>query len=431
MKRYTKPELWGGVECSHWRLNDSYLNQLDIGGREKSSLQDLEKFAELGIRKLRYPVLMESFVSDSGTQWAATKSALNKLHSLGISPIIEFLHHGCGPMDCTFLDKNFPARIQRFASEVALRFPWVKYYCPINEPLTTARFSGLYGIWYPHHRDQKTFARIFIAQVLGTVLSIKAIREINPEAKFIQIEDLCKIYSTPRLQYQADFENERRWLTFDLLTSKVLPGHPMWAYLTWCGIKEKELYLIAEEASAPDVLGLNHYVTSERFLDHRLDDYPEVLKGGNGTHEYVDLEAVRVPLDEPAGLEVLLKECWNRYSMPIALTEIHLCGANDDQIRWFHEAWKVALKLLAEGIPITGVCAWALTGSYGWDKLLTQIPGKFEQGVFNIHNGQLVDSSYSLFIKDLVAKGESTHPSLNQKGWWHSEERFLKKLQCA
>ena len=26
------------------------------------------------------------------------------------------------------------------------RYPWIDAYTPVNEPLTTARFSGLYGI---------------------------------------------------------------------------------------------------------------------------------------------------------------------------------------------------------------------------------------------------------------------------------------------
>ena len=28
--------------------------------------------------------------------------------------------------------------------------PHITNYTPVNEPLTTARFSGLYGAWYPH-----------------------------------------------------------------------------------------------------------------------------------------------------------------------------------------------------------------------------------------------------------------------------------------
>ena len=44
----------------------------------------------------------------------------------------------------------------------------------------------------------------------------------------------------------------------------------------------------------PDIIGINHYVTSERFLDERLDRYPPHTHGGNDRHRYADVEAVRV-----------------------------------------------------------------------------------------------------------------------------------------
>ena len=52
-------ELWGGVECTINRVRDQYFNQLELSGhwhREK----DLERFAELGLRTLRFPILWES-----------------------------------------------------------------------------------------------------------------------------------------------------------------------------------------------------------------------------------------------------------------------------------------------------------------------------------------------------------------------------------
>ncbi len=49
---------------------------------------------------------------------------------------------------------------------------------------------------------------------------MEQVRRINPRAKFLQTEDFGKAYASPELQYQADFENERRWLTFDLLRGR-------------------------------------------------------------------------------------------------------------------------------------------------------------------------------------------------------------------
>jgi dTDP-4-dehydrorhamnose reductase len=117
--------------------------------------------------------------------------------------------------------KIFPELLADYAKEVARKFPWIKYYTPVNEPLTTARFSGLYGLWYPHATNNKSFLVMLLNQLKAVVLSMKAIREINPDAKLVQTEDLAKIHSTPKLKYQRDFENHRRWLSYDLLCGKV------------------------------------------------------------------------------------------------------------------------------------------------------------------------------------------------------------------
>ena len=103
------------------------------------------------------------------------------------------------------------------ARAVAERYPWVDAYTPVNEPLTTARFSALYGHWHPHSRDSKTFIRVLLTQIRAVVTAMHAIREINRDAQLIQTEDLGKTFSTRQLAYQAEFENERRWLTYDLL----------------------------------------------------------------------------------------------------------------------------------------------------------------------------------------------------------------------
>ena len=60
------------------------------------------------------------------------------------------MHHGSGPAYTDLKDPDFPNKLAKYAKAVAKKFPWLEYYTPVNEPLTTARFSGLYGLWYPH-----------------------------------------------------------------------------------------------------------------------------------------------------------------------------------------------------------------------------------------------------------------------------------------
>ena len=51
-------ELWGGPECTVNRVGDTYFDQLKRTGHA-DRLADLDLFADLGFRALRYPVLWE------------------------------------------------------------------------------------------------------------------------------------------------------------------------------------------------------------------------------------------------------------------------------------------------------------------------------------------------------------------------------------
>src|SRR3954468_7871868 len=212
-------QLWGGVECTINRVGDRYFNQL-LNSGHWNRYEDLERFAGLGLAALRFPLLWEALAPDSLDQidWSWSDARLEKLRSLGIRPIVGLLHHGSGPRYTDLLDPEFPQKFSRFARCVAERYPWIDAYVPINEPLTTARFSGLYGHWYPHCRDERTLTKILFNELRGSVMAMRAIREVNSRAELIQTEDLGRTYSTPKIRYQADFDNERRWLTWDLLT---------------------------------------------------------------------------------------------------------------------------------------------------------------------------------------------------------------------
>lgn len=421
------PEIWGGIECSINRVNDFYNDQNEISGHYKRP-DDLALCASLGIKKLRYPILWERHqpTIDSVPDWSWAESQLNILKAHEIVPIAGLIHHGSGPAFTSLDDPAFPFLLAAYATQVAEKFPWLEYYTIVNEPLTTARFSGLYGIWYPHYKDDQAFANMLINQLKGVVLSMQAIRKINPAAKLIQTEDLGKTYSTPLLQYQADFENERRWLTFDLLCGRITPGHRMWDYLIWAGVDEENLYFFLQNSCPPDMLGFNYYITSERYIDETLEKYPLHTHGANRKHYYADIEAIRVQHTHTAGCENLLTEAWQRYGLSMALTEVHLNCHREDQLKWLKEIWEICLKLNSKQIPVKAITAWAIFGSYGWNKLLTCPKMEYEPGAFDLRSDPPRKTAVAAMISSLADSSKQfDHPLLSDKGWWHREDRYL------
>ncbi|MDQ2670211.1 MAG: family 1 glycosylhydrolase, partial [Gemmatimonadota bacterium] len=288
-------ELWGGVECTLNRVGEVYHDQVARSGHDRRP-DDLRRFAELGIRAIRQPVLWER-VAPHGiatADWRASDERLATLRELGLRTIAGLVHHGSGPPHTSLVEESFIPGLVEYAQAVAERYPWIDDYTPVNEPLTTARFSALYGVWYPHARDPMLFARAVLIQCRAIVLAMRAIREVNPRARLVQTEDLGETHSTPTLAYQAEFENARRWVTYDLLTGRLGPGDPMWEYFRSLGVARDELAWFRDNPCPPDIIGVNHYLSSERFLDERVERYPPSTWGGNSQHRYADVEAARL-----------------------------------------------------------------------------------------------------------------------------------------
>jgi len=420
-------EIWGGIECTINRIGDSFFDQVKKSGHYQR-IEDLQLIADLGIKTIRYPVLWEQIAPRSlhEADWSWTDERLNRLKELNIIPIAGLLHHGSGPSYTSLTDPDFPQKFAAFAAAVADRYPWLEYFTPINEPLTTARFSSLYGYWYPHAKDDPTFCKTLFNECKGTILAMREIKKRIPNAKLVQTEDLGKTYSTPQLAYQATFENERRWSSFDLLMGRIIPDSIMWNYFRDLGkISEEELEYFRVNTCTPDILGINHYITSERYLDHRLDLFPAWTHGGNGIDRYADIELVRMADKKRAGHYHLLKEAFERYKLPLALTEVHLGCTRDEQLRWFKEAWDAGNKLKSEGYDMRAITAWSLLGAYDWNSLLVFDNNFYEPGVFDVRSGNPRSTALAHYIKNLIDGSECNHPVLFSEGWWNRPESVL------
>ncbi len=419
--------LWGGVECTVNRVGDRFHTQLERSGHAERA-DDIDRFAALGIAAIRYPVLWERTAPDglAHADWRWPDTRLARLRELGVRPIVGLVHHGSGPRDTSLIDPAFPEKLARYAAAVARRYPWVEDWTPVNEPLTTARFSALYGVWYPHARDARTFAAALLNQCRGVVLAMRAIRAVNPRARLVQTDDLGKSHGTPLLAYQIEFNNDLRWLGWDLLCGRVDRGHPLWGYLTRdCAVPAADLDWFGEQPCPPDVVGVNYYITSERWLDERLDRYPERYHGGNGRHRYADIETARSLVTSPTGLDGLLGEAWARYRRPVAITEAHLDARREDQLRWLADVWHAAETARSRGADVRAVTVWALLGSFDWNCLVQECRGYYEPGPFDVRAPAPRPTALAAMMRELADGQPPQHPVLAGPGWWHREGRFF------
>ncbi len=419
-------EMWGGVECTVVRVGDEYRDQSEETGHSYRR-DDIDLIADLGVTTVRYPILWESIAPEDpdDLDFSWTDERLAMLRERGIDIIGGLLHHGSGPRYTELLDPEFPQKLADYAAKVAKRYPWIKKWTPVNEPLTTARFSALYGHWYPHTKDYALFLRALVNECKGTLEAMRAIRKVIPDAQLVQTEDLGKCFSTAPLRYQANFENERRWLSLDLLCGKICPNHNMHRLLIGAGIGWDEIEGFAGGEAKPDILGINHYLTSERFLDHRTHLYPGHEVGGNGRDTYVDAEAVRVKrLEDDTGFAPRLREAWARYGIPIAITEVHHGCHRDEQLRWFVEVWETAKALREEGMDLRAVTIWSMFGNVDWRFLLTKKNGFYDTGAFDVRGGKPRPTVVAKAAKAFAHGEPFDHPVLDSPGWWRRPPRL-------
>lgn len=421
----TSLELWAGVEPSGVRVGDTYADQLEWTGHA-SRLADIDRIASLGVKAVRYPVLWERTLREDGSfSWSFADERLGRLRELGIRPIVGLVHHGSGPRHTSLLEDSFVGGLADFARAVAERYPWITDYTPVNEPLTTARFSALYGHWYPHAKDVRSFHRALLVECRAIRAAMRAIREVVPGARLIQTEDFQTVSSTAELAYQADFENQRRFLSLDILAGAMTPQQPLHPWLLQNGVDADALEDFVADPCIPDVMGINYYVTSDRFLDHRCELYPPALVGGNGKDTYADVETVRVRGASIAGHRVALELLWQRYRRPLAITEVHIGADSEDQIRWLREAWLAARDAKQSGVDVRAVTLWSAFGCFDWDTLLRVRNGHYEQGAFDIRGPNVRPTALAAVARELATSGDSTHPLLRDVGWWRRVDRLL------
>jgi dTDP-4-dehydrorhamnose reductase len=126
-----------------------------------------------------------------------------------------------------------------------------------------------------------------------------------------------------------------------------------------------------------------------------------------------------------------LQQVWQRYQIPLVLSEVHLGCTREEQIRWFHEAWCASHRVLSTGVDVRAVTSWALFGSYNWNTLLTTDAGHYEPGAFDVRAASPRPTALAGLLRDLAAGVGALHPVVESPGWWNRSQGRLFAGDCA
>jgi len=347
-----------GIECSAPMIGGGIRqDELRKTGHWERYAEDLALVASFGIRYLRYGVPFHVVARGDeagGFDWDWTDRAMESLRAHGIEPILDLLHFGL-PDDLAGVgDPRLVPRYERYAAAVAERYPWVRYYTPVNEPFVTAWFSAKEGFWNERRRDDGSFVAALDNVLQCAVRGMELISERRPDAIFIQ-SDACDLYTAAdaAAEEHARFLTERSWVGYDLTYGR----DPTPLVLDWLranGMTARRLdWFAAHGGSERCIIGHDYYRGNERVVD----DAGRLRRAGSRRR----------------GFRALALDFFARYELPLMLSETNIAGTHAPG--WLAEVWNDAIDLAERGLPIRGFCWYGFVDHVDWDSALTRDRG--------------------------------------------------------
>jgi beta-glucosidase/6-phospho-beta-glucosidase/beta-galactosidase len=359
-----------GIECSYptteqgrWRRDEMAATRHYHHWRE-----DFELAREVGVTHIRYgPPLHLIFTGPGRYDWTWSDEPLAELERFGPEPIIDLCHFGVPSWLENFQNPELCAALGEYAGAFANRYPWVRFYTPVNEMYVCARMSALDGRWNEQTRDEGAFVRAVVNLASASIHMTNAILSARPDAVFINSES-SEFYQPccpdDDVQQTAQFENERRFLPLDLIYSHDVSPR-MRDHLRRHGVSDEQFaWFMASKPPRRTVLGLDYYEWNERLV-------------GNDRRARA--------LGELFGWYVIATQYWERYRRTLMHTETNRADVADAS-RWLWRQWHNVQLLRTSGVPIIGFTWYSLTDQIDWNRGIEEPLGIIDPvGLFDLN----------------------------------------------
>ena len=331
-------------------LDEHVLTEHSVKWRE-----DLTLLKSLGATAVRYGVSWPVVhTAPSLFDWTVLDDAIAfAVDELELTVVADLVHYGTPQwlLD-SFADPGYPEAIEEFAAAFAARYVGkVSHFTPLNEPVTTASFCGLRGVWPPALRGWDGWVAVAVPIATGLVRSTRAIRAANPSAVIVHVEASTLVDTDdPDLAEHAALLSEIGWLPTDLMAGAVTRDDPRWSWLLAHGARERDLDWLNSNGVNPDMIGVNYYPNLT----------PRRLETMNG-------HAIQVSHDRwTTGLREALTGFAARYDLPVVLTETSIDGGDELREAWLRDSAAEVLNLQRDGVDIRGYTWWPMFDFVDW-----------------------------------------------------------------
>lgn len=316
-----------GFECSTFVWKDGQRKDfVALTGHDRHLEQDFERVEDLGIGVIREAIRWPMVDRGSGRyDWSGVDPVLDALQRCNITPIWDLCHYGFPDGVDPFSDeclRRFTDYCRAVAEYVIPRTKAPRFFTPINEIKFYAGAGTDMGWMFPFAKGR--YPEFLQALCRMDIAGVKAIREVDPEARMVHVDPLIHTVPPPD---RPDLADEARHQTEEA------------AFEAWDTLYGR---LHPEMGGAPellDIVGVNVYHFSQAQMT--ADGGREVL-------------GPRDPRRKPLG--EMLQYAWERYHRPLIIGETS--GYQDKRAEWLRMTVEESLRALNSGIDLQGICLY-------------------------------------------------------------------------
>ncbi|HYE06999.1 MAG TPA: family 1 glycosylhydrolase [Planctomycetota bacterium] len=346
-----------GIECSNPTVAGSdgrglRRDLLAECGHYERWREDLALVADLRIPCLRYGLpIHRVWLGVDRYDWGFADLAMDEIRRLGITPILDLLHFGVPDWIGDCQNPDLPVLFAAYAGAVAERYPWVRFFTPVNEIYVCARNSGQDGLWNERLRSDTGFVTALKHLVAANLLANAAIERVRADAVIIQSESAeytHHVRASPA--HDIKLRNKLVFTSLDLLYAKS-PDADVLMFLMDSGMTRDEfLWFMRTPAVGFQVMGNDYYGRNEHI----------VLPDGS-VHEGEDV----------LGWYLITLRYFRRYYKPVMHTETNVFDPASAPM-WLWKQWVNVLRMRRDGIPVLGFTWYSLIDQMDWDIQLAE-----------------------------------------------------------
>ena len=308
-----------------------WFDQIEATQHDRFADEDYARLRGAGIHASREAVRWPLVDANGHFDFSSLQPFIDAGRRHGVEIIYDLFHFGYPPHIDLF-SADFPRRFSEYcyatARYVAEQTTGTCYFTPVNEPSYFSWAAGEAGLFAPHQTGRGFELKIQL--IKAAVAGINAIRAACPEARIVNVDPLCRLLLPPHrddLREEVESFNTRSvFESWDMLSGRLLPE-------------------LGGSPTHLDIVGINYYWTNQWEWGRAGEPVDERHPG-------------RWPLRQ------LIRNVWERYGAEMVITETSHVG--EKRPVWLRELTQEVRSILAEGIPLRGVCLYPILGMPEW-----------------------------------------------------------------